>query len=121
MPKSVLVVDDNADTAESLAMLLRLYGHEVTTAHSGPTGLQAALAQPWDVVLADLGLPGIDGYEVARRIREHTAKPLLIAITGYGQAEDRQRSKEAGFDYHLVKPIDPQRLQDLLSKVGNQQ
>jgi len=83
--------------------------------------VQAAESFRPDVALLDIGMPKMNGYEVARRIREYTAKPLLIAITGYGQAEDRQRSKEAGFDYHLVKPIDPQRLQDLLGKVGNQE
>jgi PAS domain S-box-containing protein len=119
-PLRLLVVDDNKDTVDSLAMLLKMYGHDVETAGSGPAGLQAALAQNPDVVLMDLGLPGIDGYEVARRIREKTDKPLLIAMTGYGQAEDRERSKEAGFHYHLVKPVDPVRLQDLLIKIGQQ-
>ena len=69
---------------------------------------------PWDI-----GLPSIDGHEVARRIRAHTAKPVLIAMTGYGQPEDRQKSKEAGFDYHLTKPVDPDRLQDLLGKISS--
>jgi two-component system CheB/CheR fusion protein len=117
----ILIVDDNADTVESLAMLLRLYGHDVSTAQSGPEGLQSALSQIPEVILADLGLPGIDGYEVARRIREHTQAPLLVAMTGYGQPEDRQRSKDAGFDYHLVKPIDPEKLQDLMSRFGKQE
>jgi CheY-like chemotaxis protein len=117
-PLRVLVVEDNPDTAASLAMLLRLYGHEVKTAIAGPAGLQATLSENPDVVLMDIGLPGIDGYEVARRIREQTEKPLLIAMTGYGQAEDRERSKEAGFEYHLVKPVDPVKLQNLLIKVG---
>jgi PAS domain S-box-containing protein len=115
----LLIVDDNKDTVESLAMLLRLNGHEVSTADSGPAGLQAALSKTPEVVLLDLGLPGIDGYEVARRIREKTAKPLLIAMTGYGQAEDRERSKVAGFEYHLVKPVDPVQLQDLLMEFSN--
>jgi PAS domain S-box-containing protein len=119
-PLRVLVVDDNKDTVESLAMLLRRYGHAVSTADSGPAGLQAALDENLDAVLLDLGLPGIDGYEVARRLREKTAKPLLLAMSGYGQAEDRERSQEAGFTYHLVKPVDPARLQDLLLKIGQQ-
>ncbi len=114
----LLVVDDNKDTAESLAMLLRLSGHQVTTANSGPDGLQATLSDTPDVVLLDLGLPGIDGYEVARRIREKTSHPRLIAMTGYGQKEDRQRSKEAGFEYHLVKPVDPVKLQQLLFELS---
>jgi CheY-like chemotaxis protein len=117
-PLRLLVVDDNRDTVDSLAMLLRLNGHEVSTADSGPAGLKAALSETPDVVLLDLGLPGIDGYEVARRIREKTDKPLLIAMTGYGQTEDRERSKEAGFEYHLVKPVDPVKLQDLLIEFG---
>ena len=81
----LLIVDDNADTVESLAMLLRLYGHEVKSALTGPEGLSAALTDEPDVVLMDIGLPGIDGYEVARHIREQTAKPTLVAMTGYGQ------------------------------------
>ena len=117
-PLRVLVVDDNKDTVDSLAMLLRLAGHEVATAASGPAALRAALSENPDVVLLDLGLPGIDGYEVARRIREQTDKPLLIAMTGYGQAEDRERSKEAGFERHLVKPVDPAQLQHLLIEFG---
>jgi PAS domain S-box-containing protein len=117
-PLRLLVVDDNKDTADSIAMLLRLNGHEVSTADSGPAGLQAALCETPDVVLLDLGLPGIDGYEVARRIREKTDKPLLIAMTGYGQTEDRERSKEAGFAHHLVKPVDPVQLQNLLIEFG---
>ena len=115
----LLVVDDNADTVESLAMLLRLSGHEVQTAMDGPAGLQAALSGNPDVAMLDIGLPGIDGYELARRIRQQTDKPVLIAMTGYGQAEDRERTKEAGFDYHLVKPVDPEKLQELLTKIGN--
>jgi CheY-like chemotaxis protein len=114
----VLVVDDSKDTLDSLAMLLRLNGHEVLTADSGPAGLQAALAETPDVVLLDLGLPGIDGYEVAQHILEKTDKLLLIAMTGYGQPEDRERSKAAGFEYHLVKPIDPVKLQELLVEFG---
>ena len=114
----LLVVDDNTDTVESLAMLLRLSGHVVLTANTGPAGLQAAIAESFDVAMLDLGLPSIDGYEIARRIRQQTGKPILIAMTGYGQPEDRERTKEAGFDYHLVKPVDPEKLHDLLSKIG---
>jgi two-component system CheB/CheR fusion protein len=114
----LLVVDDNKDTVDSLAMLLRLGGHEVATADSGPGALETALSETPDVVLLDLGLPGFDGYEVARRIREKTDKPLLIAMTGYGQKEDRERSKETGFQYHLVKPVDPVKLQELLADFG---
>jgi two-component system CheB/CheR fusion protein len=119
-PLRLLVVDDNPDTVHSLAMLMRLYGHEVLTADSGPAALEAALAEDRDVILLDIGLPSIDGYEVARRIRARTAKPVLIAMTGYGQPEDREKSREAGFDYHLTKPVDPDRLQDLLANLGRQ-
>jgi CheY-like chemotaxis protein len=115
----LLVVDDNADTVESLAMLLRLSGHQVQTAQNGPDGLQAALSNLLDVAMLDIGLPSIDGYELARRIRQQTDQPVLIAMTGYSHPEDRERTKEAGFDYHLVKPVDPEKLQDLLTKIGN--
>jgi PAS domain S-box-containing protein len=118
-PLRLLVVDDNPDTVASLAMLMRIYGHDVTTADSGPAGLEAALAHELDVIMLDIGLPSIDGHEVARRIRAHTSKPVLIAMTGYGQTEDRQKSKEAGFDYHLTKPVDPDRLQELLGKIAS--
>jgi signal transduction histidine kinase/DNA-binding response OmpR family regulator len=115
--RRVLVVDDNIDAAESLAMLLRLKGHEVHTAHDGLTAVEAALTLRPEVVLLDLGLPGLDGFEVARRLRNHADSfPfLLAAITGYGQEKDLIRSQEAGFDKHLVKPIDPEFLCELLA------
>jgi PAS domain S-box-containing protein len=108
--RRVLVVDDNLDAAESLASLLRVGGHEVRTVHDGPTALQMAETFRPEVVLLDIGLPRMDGYEVARRLRQQTAahKVLLVAVTGYGQEEDRQRAEEAGFDAHLVKPADPE-------------
>jgi PAS domain S-box-containing protein len=116
----VLVVDDNVDTAESLAMLLKLYGHEVWPAHTGPKALEAAQAEQPDVILLDIGLPGMDGYEVARRLREQKGLEgaTLIAMTGYGEEADRRRSAEAGFDHHLVKPVDPASLQALLGTLG---
>jgi CheY-like chemotaxis protein len=114
----LLIVDDNADTVESLAMLMRLYGHDAMTCFSGPDGLKLALSVERDVILLDIGLPGIDGLEVARRIRAKTTKPVLIAMTGYGQPEDREKSKEAGFDYHLTKPVDPEKLQKLLARIA---
>lgn len=117
----LLVVDDNHDTVESLAMLMRLNGHDVMTAVSGPAALNAAFSTERDIIMLDIGLPGINGYEVARRIRAHSARPVLIAMTGYGQPEDRLKSKEAGFDYHLTKPVDPTRLQDLLNKIGRRE
>jgi PAS domain S-box-containing protein len=116
----VLVVDDNVDTAQSLTMLLRVAGHDVRTAFDGPTALEAALSCQPRVVLLDIGLPGLDGYEVAERLREQPAfrNSVLIAITGYGQESDRQRSRQAGFDYHLVKPVDFARVKEILATVS---
>ena len=116
----VLVVDDNVDHAHSAAMLLRAYGHEVREAHSGKATLEAALEFQPHVVLLDIGLPEIDGYEVGRRLRHdpRTKDVRLIALTGYGMEADRERSVDAGFDDHLVKPVDPGKLQELLSNVG---
>jgi CheY-like chemotaxis protein len=115
-PCKVLVVDDNIDAAMSLAMLLRIWGHQVRTADDGPAALDAAAEFQPDAVLLDIGLPGMDGYEVAQRLRQQpsTMQVLLIAVTGYGQDADRRRSREAGFDHHLVKPVDPETLRPLL-------
>jgi CheY-like chemotaxis protein len=115
--RQVLVVDDNRDAAESLAMLLRLLGMEVRVAYSGAEALEILAHYDPEVVLLDIGMPGMDGHEVARRIRgsprcRHTT---LIALTGWGQDEDRQRSRTAGFDHHLVKPADVRTLHALLS------
>jgi PAS domain S-box-containing protein len=114
----ILIVDDNKDSAESLAMLMRLLGHEVSTAHDGESGLCAATAFGPDIVLLDIGLPRLDGLEVARRLRGDLGlrDALLIAMTGYGQEEDRRRSQGAGFDAHLVKPVDFGELQALLER-----
>jgi CheY-like chemotaxis protein len=103
----MLVVDDNGDSAESLALLLSLAGHETHIARDGPEALTRADALRPDAVLLDLGLPGLSGYEVCKRLRvEPWARAIpIIAITGWGQADDRRRSKEAGFDAHLVKPV----------------
>jgi PAS domain S-box-containing protein len=112
----VLVVDDNVDAAESLAMFLRLSAQEVRVAYNGPDALaQAATFQP-ELVILDIGLPGMDGYEVAKRLRAHPVNhdALLVALTGWGQDEDRRRSRAAGFDHHLVKPVDPATLQRFL-------
>jgi PAS domain S-box-containing protein len=112
----VLVVEDNKDAADSLAILLQFWGHEVRTAHDGLSGLKAARSYRPQVVLLDIGLPGLDGYEVARRLRqEFGGKVRLVAMTGYGQDDDRRRAREAGFDAHFVKPADPVLLQRLLS------
>jgi signal transduction histidine kinase len=108
----VLVVEDNRDAAESVQMLLEAHGYEVFVAFTGPDGVEAARAHRPNVVLCDIGLPGLDGFEVAGKLRSDpaTARITLIAVTGYGQDADRQRSAAAGFDLHLVKPVDPGRL-----------
>jgi two-component system, OmpR family, response regulator len=114
----ILVVEDNPRMAQLLWRLLRKAGHEVELAADGETAVSAALANPPDVVLLDLKLPGIDGWEVARQVQEQPAvkKPLLVAVTGCDSAEDRRRSREAGIDIHLVKPVSPIRLNRLLSR-----
>jgi two-component system CheB/CheR fusion protein len=118
--RRVLVVDDNVDAADSLAMMVRLWGHNVLVAHSGQAALEMAQSQPPDVVLLDIGLPGMNGFEVARRLRSdlHLDQAMLVALTGYGQDEDRRRSFEAGLNYHLTKPVEPEALQALLAR-GN--
>jgi CheY-like chemotaxis protein/nitrogen-specific signal transduction histidine kinase len=106
-PRRIVVIDDNQDAAESLAMLLRLKGHDVHIAYDGPSGLELAIETAPECVLVDIGLPAMDGYEVAKRLRSHdrSGRMVLVALTGYGQQEDRARSRQAGFDHHLVKPV----------------
>jgi two-component system CheB/CheR fusion protein len=118
----VLVVDDNVDAADMLAMMLQMFGHEVQAAYSGESALEKAVGYQPEFVLLDIGLPDIDGYEVALRLRRQpqTKDVTLIAMTGYGQDSDRQRSKAAGFDHHLVKPVEPQKLQELLAELAKQ-
>jgi PAS domain S-box-containing protein len=112
----VLVVEDHKDSADSLAMLLTLWGHDVRTAHDGRSGLKAAQSYRPHIVFLDIGLPGLDGYEVARRLRGEFGQQMrLVALTGYGQDDDRRRAQAAGFDAHLVKPADPDVLQHLLA------
>jgi PAS domain S-box-containing protein len=113
----ILLADDNADAVESLAMLLRLHGHQVVTAHDGAEALRIALETAPDVALLDIGMPMINGYDIARRIREEAVgqRILLIALTGWGLEEDRRRSAEAGFHHHLVKPVDPAHLLRILT------
>jgi PAS domain S-box-containing protein len=116
----VLVVDDNVDTAGSLAMLLEASGHEVRMAHDGPTALEAALKYRPNVMLLDLGLPGLNGFEVAKRLRQQPVfqNVVVVAMTGYGQEADRQRSFDAGFNHHLVKPADFGKVQEILATVS---
>ena len=114
--RRMLVVDDNSDSAESLALLARTWGHDVETAADGYAALERAAEFAPDVVLLDIGLPGMDGYEVARRLRElpSAMSALILGITGYGMERDRQSSKDAGIDEHLVKPVDIDKLEKLL-------
>lgn len=119
--RRILVVDDNVDSAESLGMLLVASGHDVRTVHDGETALEVAVTFQPHVVFLDIGLPRMNGYELARELRRNQragGKMLLIALTGYGQKEDRQRSRESGLDQHLVKPLDPSALKALLASKG---
>jgi CheY-like chemotaxis protein len=115
----VLIVEDNRDSAESLKMLLELLGHQVSVVHDGLAALESAGRAIPDVMLVDIGLPGIDGYEVARRARKdpRLRDVALVALTGYGSAEDKRAAVDAGFDHHLVKPIDPDALEGLVSRL----
>jgi two-component system CheB/CheR fusion protein len=117
---NVLVVEDNVDAAESLLMLLELLGHRVRVAHDGLDALEAAREQRPDIMLVDIGLPGIDGYEVARRVRQQPelSGVVLVALTGYGRDEDKQCAAAAGFDHHLVKPVELDDLRRLVAQVG---
>jgi DNA-binding response OmpR family regulator len=115
----ILVVDDNKDSADSLAMLLQLTGHEVFVAHDGHSALVAVELRRPDVVLLDIGLPSLNGHDVCRWIRQQPwgKTTVIIALTGWGQEEDRRRSQEAGFDGHLVKPVDHGHLLALLESL----
>ena len=115
------MVDDNVDAAESTAAFLRLEGHEVKAVHDGLQALSSLKVFDPHVVVLDIGLPGLDGYAVARQLRERgdTSHVLLIALTGYGQKEDRQRAADAGFDYHFVKPADPREIQAAIERGRN--
>ena len=117
-PLRLLVVDDNMDSAESLSLLFQLLGNNVSSAYDGEQALEMANELKPDVVLLDIGLPKLNGYEVAKRIRLEPwgDNAILIAITGWGQAEDKALSREAGFDHHLVKPVDPDALMKLIQK-----
>ena len=118
----VLIVDDNMDAADMLVLMLQMFGHDARAAYSGQAALAQAVECRPDIVLLDIGLPDINGYEVARRLRQQpqTKDVKLIALTGYGQDSDRERSQTAGFNHHLVKPVQPQRLQDLLEMLAKQ-
>ena len=119
--RRILVVDDNADAADLLSMLLERMGNTTIVAHDASEALQLIEDFAPDVAVLDIGLPVMDGYELARRLREHPASKhtRLIALSGYGQASDKERSQLAGFDAHLVKPIAVQALRDVIEKLDN--
>jgi CheY-like chemotaxis protein len=116
---AVLVIEDNSDARQTLRALLEHDGHRVDEAIDGASGLAQAEALRPDILLIDIGLPAMDGYEVARRIRAQRGhEPILVAITGYGQPDDRRRAFEAGFDAHLTKPVSPDHLADVLASLS---
>ncbi|HVV98825.1 MAG TPA: PAS domain S-box protein [Planctomycetaceae bacterium] len=121
--RKILVVDDNRDAALSLAMMLRLMGHEVRTAHDGVAGVETAAEFQPDIILLDIGMPRLNGYEAARKIREQPwgRNVTLVALTGWGQEEDRRRSEEAGFNSHIVKPVEPAALEKLVTEASSRQ
>jgi CheY-like chemotaxis protein len=116
MPVRILIVDDNRDAADTMGMLLELGGHEVIVAHSGNQALELGRQRRPDVVILDIGMPDINGYEVARTARSEDwgRSAFLIALTGWGQAEDKERARMAGFDRHLTKPVDPDLVEEIL-------
>ena len=117
MGRRVLIADANVDAAESLALLLRLCGHDCATTHTGPDALAAAAAHAPDTVFLAIDLPGLDGYEVCRRLGRGAAGPrprLIVALTGHGQDDARRATADAGFDHHVLKPADPDALLKLL-------
>jgi CheY-like chemotaxis protein len=115
----VLLIEDNVDARDALRVLLQLEGYDVEAAGDGPQGLEIARAKTPAVALIDIGLPGMDGYEVARRLRALAgSRSFLVALTGYSDPDDRRRAEEAGFDAHVVKPVDPDELTRLLARLG---
>jgi CheY-like chemotaxis protein len=115
--RRILVVEDNADNREMMRILLETSGHEVHEAPDGPSGVDLAIRLEPEIALVDIGLPGLDGYEVARQIRAKLHQRVkLIALSGYGRREDRQRAFAAGFDDHLIKPVDPEHLAAALDR-----
>jgi CheY-like chemotaxis protein len=121
-PLRILIVDDNVDTVLSFSMLLKETGNEVRTAHDGPTAVNITMEYIPDVVLLDIGLPGLNGYEVAKQIRNQPRlkNVVLVALTGYGQESDRQASLEAGFNHHLIKPAKLDQVRKILATVAEQ-
>lgn len=120
--RRILVADDDQDSAESLAMLFQMMGHDVRSALNGLEAVDVAANFRPDLIVLDIGMPGLNGYEVCRRIRQQPwAQAVVIAaLTGWTRDEDKDRSQEAGFDHYLVKPIDPQALTDLVGRISGQ-
>jgi CheY-like chemotaxis protein len=120
--RRVLVVDDNKDAAVSLAMMLKLMGNEAKTAHDGLEALDVAAVHRPDLILLDIGMPRLNGYDTARQIRQQPWGKgiVLVALTGWGQDEDRRKSQDAGFDAHMTKPIEPVELEKLLAGLKSQ-
>lgn len=118
----VLIVDDNVDSAYLMVAMMQMYGYQSRIAYTGQSALDMIVEYQPDFVMLDISLPDIDGYEVARRIRQNTQlkNVKLIASTGYGLESDRQKSEEAGFNYHLVKPMDPDKLPQIFEMLANQ-
>jgi CheY-like chemotaxis protein len=117
-PLKILVADDNADAAESLSVLLEMLGHDVHVASDGEEALKINRVFRPDVALLDIGMPKLNGYELARQLRaEHARTPVLVAITGWGQRDDLRRAAAAGFDFHLVKPVPPEQLIELIARM----
>jgi CheY-like chemotaxis protein len=116
MPVRILIADDNRDAADTMGMLLELDGHEVIVAHSGNQALELGRQRRPDVVILDIGMPDVNGYEVARTARSEDwgRSAYLIALTGWGQADDKERARMAGFDRHLTKPVDPDLVEEIL-------
>jgi CheY-like chemotaxis protein len=115
--RRVVIVEDNHATADSMQQILTYSGHDVRVAYNGPDGVQMAEDWPPDFVLCDIGLPGLDGYGVARALREHpaTSRAHLVAVSAYGSDDARRRGREAGFERHLTKPVDPNEILGLLA------
>jgi CheY-like chemotaxis protein len=118
--RRVLIVDDNRDAADTLASLVRTMGGQARTAADGPSGIECAAEFAPDLILLDIGMPGMDGYETCRRLRQMrlATRPFIVAISGWGQDGDKQRAAAAGFDAHLTKPADPAALEKLLAQAG---
>ena len=119
--RRVLAVDDNLDSVASLQMMLRIMGHDVRVAHDGAEAVEVAAEFEPELILLDIGLPRLNGYEAARQIRKlpRGDQSVIVAVTGWGQEEDRRRSSEAGFDHHIVKPVEPSAIEAILSRMSD--